>query len=83
MSTPGSNRFYVQLQEGATPEETASRTMQELIRLVSQLNDAMPPISVGPNQDLPEGMQAGQPIINWASGSPVLQVFDGNTIQSS
>lgn len=83
MSTPGSNRFYVQLQEGATAEETATRTMQELIRLVSQLNDAMPPISIGPNQDLPEGMQAGQPIINWGSGSPILQVFDGNTIQSS
>lgn len=83
MATPGSNRFYVQLQEGKTPEETAINTMQEVIRLVAQLNAAMPPISVGPNEDLPEGMQAGQPIINWSSGSPVLQVFDGNTIQSS
>lgn len=79
---PTANRFYVQLQEGATPEETAARTMQEVIRLVGQLNAAQIPIVVGPQQDLPEGMNVGQPVINWSSGAPALQVFDGNQLVS-
>lgn len=78
MATQGTDRFVLNLQEGATPEETASRCMQELIRLVGQLNGAQLPVSVGPNQNLPEGMTAGQPVIDWTSGTPTLKVFDGN-----
>lgn len=80
---PTGNRFYVQLQEGSTPDVTASRVMQELIRLTAQLNAAQLPIVVGPEQDLPEGMIAGQPVINWTTGTPSLQVFDGNELQTA
>lgn len=77
---PTANRFNVQLQEGASAEETASRCMQELIRLTAQLNAAQIPIVVGPQQDLPEGMNSGQPVIVWGNGAPTLQVFDGNQL---
>lgn len=78
----GNNRFYVQLQTGKTAEETANRTFQALTQLVAQLNAAKIPVVVGAQDDLPEGMLAGQPIINWQSGTPTLQIFDGNQIVS-
>lgn len=80
MSDPNSNRFSLNLQEGKTPDETAQRCMQELIRLVGQLNAAQLPIVRGPQEDLPEGMNVGQPVIDWSSGTPTLQVFDGNQL---
>lgn len=76
------DRFVIQMQEGSTPEQTAQRCFQELIRLTTQLNQAQLPISIGPNQNLPEGMLPGQPIINWSQGIPFLQVYDGNQLIS-
>jgi len=76
----GQDRFVVSLQEGKTPEETASRCMQELIRLVQQLNAANLAVSVGPGQSLPEGMKPGQPVIDWRSGTSVLKVWNGNAL---
>lgn len=76
----GQNRFIVQLQEGKTPEETAARAMQEVIRLTGQLNSANLPVTVGPNENIPEGMNAGQPVIDWSSGSSQLKVWDGNKL---
>lgn len=76
----GQDRFIVQLQEGATPEETASRAMQEVIRLTSQLNSANLPVVVGPNDNLPEGMIAGQPVIDWSSGTSQVKVWDGEKL---
>lgn len=80
MSTGGTDRFIVQLQEGKTPEETANRTMQEVIRLVEQLNAANLPVVVGPNENLPEGMQPGQVVIDWSNGTSQTKVFDGNNL---
>lgn len=74
------DRFYVQLQEGKDADETASRTMQELIRLTNQLNAAKVPISVGPNDSFPEGLQAGQPVLDWSSGISILKVWNGQQL---
>jgi hypothetical protein len=54
--------------------------MQELIRLVQQLNAANLAVSVGPGQSLPEGMKPGQPVIDWRSGTSVLKVWNGNAL---
>jgi len=73
----GQNRFVLNLQPGKTAEETASRCLQELIRLVGQLNAANLPVSVGPGQSLPEGMQVGQVVVDWSSGVSQIKVWDG------
>jgi hypothetical protein len=74
------DRFIIQLQEASSPEETASRCMQEVIRLTSQLNAAKVPVSVGPNENLPEGMLPGQPVIDWSTGVSQLKVWDGKQL---
>lgn len=74
------NRFIVDIQEGATPEQTNQILMQQVIRLVGQLNDANIPIVRGPNQELPEGINTGQPIIDYSSGVTVLKTFDGSSL---
>lgn len=74
------NRFVLNLQPGANVEETAGRCVQELIRLVEQLNQAKIPISVGPQDVLPEGMVPGQPVIDWRSGTSSLKVWNGNQL---
>lgn len=74
------DRFVLNLQEGTSAEETAGRSMQELIRLTQQLNQAQVPIVVGPLDGLPEGMLPGQPIIDWRSGTSVLKVWNGKEL---
>lgn len=76
----GQDRFVVQLQPGKTVEETAQRALQELISLTQQLNAANIPVSVGPNDKLPEGMRVGQVVIDWSSGTSVLKVFNGSSL---
>lgn len=73
-------RFIVNYQEGTDAEETARRTMQESIRLVDQLNQALVPIVVGPLDNLPEGMLPGQPVIDWRSGTSELKVWNGKQL---
>lgn len=73
----GQNRFVLNLQAGKSAEETASRCLQELIRLTSQLNAANIPVSVGPGQSLPEGMQVGQVVVDWSSGVSQVKTWDG------
>ena len=70
-------RFIVNLTPGKTPEETANRAMQEVIRLTSALNQANIPIVVGPDGTLPEGMLPGQPVIDWRSGVSEIKVWNG------
>lgn len=76
----GQDRFVINLQEGKTPEETASRCMQELVRLTQQLNAANLTVSVGPNDAFPEGMKPGQPVIDWSSGATVLKTWNGESL---
>lgn len=71
------DRFVVNLQQGSSPEETSDRLMQEVIRLTAQLNAANIPVTVGPGQSLPEGMQTGQPVIDWSSGTSQTKVWNG------
>lgn len=71
------DRFYVNLQMGSTPEETSERLVQEVIRLTGQLNQAGLPVTVGPGQDIPEGMQVGQSVIDWSSGTSQVKVWNG------
>lgn len=73
-------RFVLNLQPGKTPEETANRAMQELIRLVQQLNQANIPIVVGPTQSLPEGLNPGQPVIDWRNGVTETKVWNGESL---
>ncbi len=73
-------RFPIDIQEGKTTEETVSRLMQQLIRLAAHINGANIPFVRGPNQELPEGIQAGQPIIDYSSGATVLKTWDGNQL---
>lgn len=73
-------RITVSLQEGLTPEETARRTMQEVISLAQQLNQMSLPIVVGPDQSLPEGMLPGQPVIDWRSGASSLKIWNGSAL---
>lgn len=80
MSAQGTDRFVLNLAPGKTPEETASRTMQELIRLTGQLNSAGVPIVIGPNDSLPEGIRVNQPVIDWSTGTSVLKVWDGENL---
>lgn len=75
-----SQRFVLNLTPGKTAEETAGRAMQELIRLTEQLNAARIPIVVGPNENLPEGMVVGQPVIDWRTGTGALQIWDGKSL---
>lgn len=79
MST-GSNRFFVSLQEGKTPEESAQITMQQVILLTQQINAASIPITVGPNEDAPTGLNVGQPVIDWSSGTSQLKVWNGESL---
>lgn len=73
-------RFVLNLQPGKNPQETANRAMQELIRLTEMLNAAKLPITVGPNENLPEGMPVGQPVIDWRSGSSFMRVWNGSSL---
>lgn len=75
-----SARFIANLQSGETPEETANRAIQELVRIVDQLNQANLPIVVGPGQSLPEGMLPGQPVIDWRTGTSTTKVWNGNAL---
>lgn len=74
------DRFTLNLAPGDNADETANRTMQELIRLTQLINAARIPITVGPNENLPEGMMVGQPVIDWSSGSSVTKTWDGNQL---
>jgi hypothetical protein len=75
------NRFVLNLNPSALPDDqTGAVAMQELIRLVDQLNTAMPPIVVGPNQSLPTGIAVGQPVIDWSSGTSTIKVWDGENL---
>lgn len=71
------DRFIVSLSPGVTAEDTATRTMQELVGLVRQINQAKMPIVVGPNETLPEGMLPGQPVIDWRSGVTLVKTWNG------
>lgn len=73
-------RFVLNLQPGKNPQETANRAMQELIRLTEILNAAKLPIVVGPNENLPEGMSVGQPVIDWRSGTSSTRVWNGSSL---
>jgi len=73
----GKARFSLNLQPGKTGDETASRCLQELIRLAQQLNAANLPVSVGPGQALPEGMNIGQVVVDWRSGVSITKTWDG------
>lgn len=70
-------RFTLNLVPGATPEETANRALQELVRLTQLINQARVPITIGVNEELPEGMLQWQPVIDCRSGVSVLKVWDG------
>lgn len=72
------DRFILNLSPSKSVEETALRTQQELIRLVQQINQAKIPIVVGPLENLPEGVQTGQPIIDWRSGTSIYKVWNGS-----
>lgn len=74
------NRFVIDLQSGTTPEETNQILMQQLIRLTEQINAAKIPIIVGPNDKYPEGIEIGQTIIDYSSGTTVLKTFDGTQL---
>lgn len=74
------NRFVIDLQSGTTPEETNQILMQQLIRLTEQINAAKLPIVVGPNDKYPEGIETGQTIIDYSSGTTVLKTFDGTQL---
>lgn len=73
----GQDRFVLNLQPGKTAEETAGRCVQELIRLVQQINAAKLPVSVGPGEKLPEGMSVGQVVVDWSSGVSVVKTWNG------
>lgn len=73
-------RFIIEAQEGKDADETSRRNMQELIRLVQQLNQAKVPIVVGPTENMPEGMLPGQPVIDWRSGVSFFRVWNGNAL---
>ncbi len=74
------DRFVLNLCPGQNVEETASRTLEELIRLTQLLNQAKIPIIVGPNENLPEGLNPGQPVIDWRSGVSVQKVWNGKAL---
>lgn len=74
------DRFTVNLSPGRDAEETANRTMEELIRLTQLINAAKIPIMVGPNDNIPEGMAVGQPVIDWSSGTSVVKTWDGKQL---
>lgn len=71
------NRFSIDLQSGKNAEETAARCVQALIRLVDQLNAVNVAVVVGPGDNIPDGMQVGQPVIDWSSGTSILKVWNG------
>lgn len=73
-------KFVLSLKPGKTAEETANRAMQELIRLVEQLNGANIPITIGPTQELPTDINIGQAVIDWRSGVSVTRVWNGSTL---
>lgn len=74
------NQFVLNLQAGKDTDETANRTMQELIRLTQQLNAANVPIVVGPDDNFPTGIGVGQPVLDWSSGTSVLKVWNGTEL---
>lgn len=73
------NQFFVNLQTGATAEDTANRTMQEVIKLVTQLNNAGLPIVIGPNDPYPESVNQGQTVIDYSSGTSVVKTWNGSS----
>lgn len=75
-----SNRFNVSLQLGKTPEESAEILFQQVISLTGQLNAASLPITVGPNENAPTGLNVGQPVIDWSSGTSQLKVWNGESL---
>lgn len=80
MADQGSNRFILNLAPGKSADETANRTMQELIRLTGQINAASIPITIGPQDNLPDGMVIGQPVIDWSTGTSQLKVWNGENL---
>lgn len=73
------SRFVVDIQSGKDSDETASRIMEQLIRLTQQLNQANIPIVVGPLDSLPVNPKTGQTVIDWSSGASVIKTWNGNS----
>lgn len=74
------NRYIIDAQKAATPEESGSRALEELISLTEQLNQSFLPVVVGPQDSIPEGMLVGQPVIDWSSGTTTIKVWNGTTL---
>lgn len=76
----GANRFIVDIQPGATAEETAQRCVEQLQRLVTFINQAKIPIVIGPDDVFPDGMLPGQPVIDWRTGTSQTKVWNGTNL---
>lgn len=75
------NRFFVAQQiDAKSPEENFARVQQNLRQLTESLNAAKPPIVIGPNDQPPEGLTVGQPVIDWRSGASVTKVWNGREL---
>lgn len=77
----GADRFAVNLQEGKDEQATSARLTQEVIRLTSQINGAQIPIVMQAGDPIPQGMLAGQPVIQWSTDAPsTILVWNGETL---
>lgn len=75
------NRFFVGQQiDAKTPEENFARVQQNLRQITESLNGSKFPISLGPDDQPPEGLMVGQPVIDWRSGASVLKVWNGKEL---
>lgn len=75
------NRFHVDSRVlGKTPEQMAARTEQIINNLVSQLNAANIPITIGPSSAVPEGLRVGQAVVDWRTGTSVIKVWNGTNL---
>jgi hypothetical protein len=74
------NRIIADFQSGKTTEETVANLMSQMIRILDQINQASLAIVIGPNDELPEGLNVGQPVIDWRTGTTVVKVWNGSAL---
>ena len=74
------NRIIADIQTGKTTEDTVANLVSQLIRILDQINQAQLPITIGPNDELPEGLNVGQPVIDWRTGTAAIKVWNGTAL---
>jgi len=74
------NRIIADFQSGKTTEDTVANLMSQMIRILDQINQANLAIVIGPNDELPEGLNVGQPVIDWRTGVTNIKVWNGSAL---